>query len=69
MIARKGLNIQEAKVSVQDRNEWCSICKGGVTCCWSVYAGCMKQAGGWLWKLCSLLEVLLGIRRKDNGEE
>ena len=27
VLARKGLNIQEAKVSVQDRNEWCSICR------------------------------------------
>ena len=25
VLARKGLNIQEMKVSVQDRNEWCSI--------------------------------------------
>ena len=30
VLARKGLNIQEAKVSVQDRNEWHSIyCIGG----------------------------------------
>ena len=28
VLARKGLNIQEAKVSVQDRNEWRSICRG-----------------------------------------
>ena len=28
VLARKGLNIQEEKVSVQDRNEWCSICRG-----------------------------------------
>ena len=28
MLARRGLNIQEAKVSMQDRNEWCSICRG-----------------------------------------
>ena len=36
VLARKGLNIQEAKVSVQDRNEWRSICRGGgvVTCRW-----------------------------------
>ena len=34
VLARKGLNIQEAKVSVQDRNEWRSICGGGVTCRW-----------------------------------
>ena len=27
VLARKGLNIQEAKVSVQDRNEWRSICR------------------------------------------
>ena len=28
VLARKGLNIQEAKVSVQDKNEWHSICRG-----------------------------------------
>ena len=28
VLARKGLNIQEVKVSVQDRNEWRSICRG-----------------------------------------
>ena len=28
VLARKGLTIQEAKVSVQDRNEWRSICRG-----------------------------------------
>ena len=28
VLARKDLNIQEAKVSVQDRNEWRSICRG-----------------------------------------
>ena len=28
MLARKGINIQEAKVSVQNRNEWRSICRG-----------------------------------------
>ena len=28
MLARKGLNIQEAKVSMQDRNDWLSICRG-----------------------------------------
>ena len=28
VLARKGLNIQEAKVSVQDWNEWLSICRG-----------------------------------------
>ena len=28
VLAREDLNIQEAKVSVQDRNEWHSICKG-----------------------------------------
>ena len=28
VLARKGLNIQEAKVSVQDRNQWRSICRG-----------------------------------------
>ena len=28
VLARKGLNSQEAKVSVQDRNEWHSICRG-----------------------------------------
>ena len=27
VLARKGLNIQEAKVRVQDRNEWRSICR------------------------------------------
>ena len=27
VLARKGINIQEAKVSVQDRNEWRSICR------------------------------------------
>ena len=27
-LARMGLNIQDAKVSVQDRNEWHSICRG-----------------------------------------
>ena len=29
-LERKGLNIQEAKVSVQNRNEWRSICRGVV---------------------------------------
>ena len=28
VLARKDLIIQEAKVSVQDRNEWQSICRG-----------------------------------------
>ena len=28
VLARKGLNIRGAKVSVQDRNKWCSICRG-----------------------------------------
>ena len=28
-LERKGLNIQEAKVSVQDRSGWRSICRGG----------------------------------------
>ena len=28
VLARKGLSIQEAKISVQDRNEWRSICRG-----------------------------------------
>ena len=28
VLARKGLNIQEARVSVQDRNEWRSVCRG-----------------------------------------
>ena len=28
-LERKGLNIQEAKVSIQDRSGWCSICRGG----------------------------------------
>ena len=28
VLARKGLNIQETKVSMQDRNEWCSIYRG-----------------------------------------
>ena len=28
VLTRKGLNIQEAKVSVQDRNEWHSIYRG-----------------------------------------
>ena len=28
VLARKGLNIQKAKVSMQDRNEWRSICRG-----------------------------------------
>ena len=27
-VRRKGLTIQEAKVSVQDRNEWRTICRG-----------------------------------------
>ena len=27
-LERKGLNIEEAKVSVQDRSEWRSICRG-----------------------------------------
>ena len=30
VLPRKGLNIQKAKVSVQDWNEWRSICWGGV---------------------------------------
>ena len=28
VLVRKGLNIQEVKVSVQDRNEWRSMCMG-----------------------------------------
>ena len=28
MLARKGLNIKEVNVSVQNRNEWHSICRG-----------------------------------------
>ena len=28
VLVRKGLNIQEAKVNMQDRNEWRSICRG-----------------------------------------
>ena len=28
VLARKSLSIQEAKVSVQDRDEWHSICRG-----------------------------------------
>ena len=28
VLPRKGLKIQEAKVSMQDRNDWCSICRG-----------------------------------------
>ena len=41
-LERKGLNIQEAKVSVQDRSGWRSICPGvvcravGVSSAWSV---------------------------------
>ena len=34
VLARKGLNIQEVRVSVQNRIEWRSICRGGVTCLW-----------------------------------
>ena len=34
-LGRKGLNIQEARVCVQDRSEWRRICRGGAsTCCW-----------------------------------
>ena len=33
VLARKGLNIREEKASVQDRNDWRSICRG-VTCHW-----------------------------------
>ena len=50
-LARKDLNIQEVKVSVQDRNEWCSICKGVCHAVGESPAGCMKRPGGWLWKL------------------
>ena len=28
VLARKGLTIQKVKVSLQNRNEWCSICRG-----------------------------------------
>ena len=28
VLARKGLNIQEETVNLQNRNEWCSICRG-----------------------------------------
>ena len=28
VLVRKGLSIQEEKVSVQDKNECCSICRG-----------------------------------------
>ena len=29
VLARKGLNIQEVKISMQDRNEWRNISRGG----------------------------------------
>ena len=50
VLTRKGLNIQGAKVSVQDRNEWLSICRGYHAIGESP-VGCMKQSRGWLWKL------------------
>ena len=28
VLTRKGLNIQETKVSLHDKNEWRNICKG-----------------------------------------
>ena len=51
VLARKGLNIQEAKVSVQDRNEWRSICRRVWHAVGESPAGCMERPGGWLWKL------------------
>ena len=51
VLTRKGLNIQGAKVSVQDRNEWLSICRGGYHAIGESPVGCMKQSRGWLWKL------------------
>ena len=51
VLARKGLNIQEAKVSIQDRNEWRSICRGVCNAVGQSPAGYMKWPGGWLWKL------------------
>ena len=46
VLAINGLNIQEAKVSVQDMNEWCSICKGVLHAVGESPAGCMKLPGG-----------------------
>ena len=47
-LERKGLNIQEAKVCVQDRSGWRSICRGGcLTSRWWCLSGeCMKWSGG-----------------------
>ena len=51
VLARKGLNIQETEVSMQNRNEWRSICRGVCHAVGKSPAGCMKQQRGWLWKL------------------
>ena len=52
LLARKGLNIQEAKVNVQDRNDWRSICKGCDMPLVRLQQDVLyKWPGGWLWKL------------------
>ena len=51
VLARKGLNIQEAKVSLQDRNEWHCICRGVRHAVGESPTRCMKRPGGWLWKV------------------
>ena len=51
VLARKGLNVQEARVSVQDRNKWRSICRGVSHAVGESPARCMKWPGGWMWKL------------------
>ena len=64
-LARKSLNIQEVKVRVEDRNEWRSMCRGGVTCCCRVSSE-ICEAARWM---AVEDEVLLGFTLKNNGEE
>ena len=65
VLAREGLNIQEEKVRVQDRNEWRSTCRGLWHDVGESPAGCM-EAARWL---AVEAQVLLGFTPKDNGEE
>ena len=58
---RKSLNIEEAKVSVEDTSEWCSICRGFDELFYSFQDDIMKRLGGWLWK-----SVVLRIHPRIN---
>ena len=62
VLARKGLNIQEAKVSMQDRNEWCSVCMGGGggTCRWRVSSR-MYEAARWELSIPCCVHIFTGL--------